>query len=191
MSKLICFEGIDGAGTTTQAKLTCENLEKEGFSTHYIKFPNPNNEIGKLIRRVLNKEVVMSAEAQALLYEADFQDTQAEIFEYMNKKDFVILDRYFYSNLAYAPSKGVDHIWLQMVQSGLAIPNLTIYLDIHHNAGLARVKERGECDLHENADLLMKVRDRYIRLIPMGQRLDANRPINEVNKEVMLLIHKK
>ena len=64
---IIVLEGIDGAGTTTQAKLLCDYLENKGLTCHQTKQPS-DGFIGKLLRNVLSKTETTNDETVALLY---------------------------------------------------------------------------------------------------------------------------
>ena len=54
--KLIVLEGIDGSGKSTNYKLLCERLAKNGVDYHSIVFPRYDQDSSALIRMYLNGE---------------------------------------------------------------------------------------------------------------------------------------
>lgn len=73
LQNFIVFEGLDGAGTTTQMKLLAETCDKQERSCH-ATFEPTSNAIGRLVRSVLQKQVVTTPLALAMLYAADRED---------------------------------------------------------------------------------------------------------------------
>lgn len=102
--KLIVFEGLDGAGTTTQMKLlgkVYEDRKRKVFITH----EPTDNAIGKVVRSALRKEFSTTASSLALLYASDRDDhlynSEYGMEKYLEDGYTVISDRYFYSSIAY------------------------------------------------------------------------------------------
>ena len=106
----IAIEGIDGAGTTTQAARLAAALRKRGLPVRTTHEPT-DGPIGALIRQVLNGRVVVAGPAgstslgwstMALLFAADRLDhLQAEIIPNLMDGVTVITDRYDASSIAY------------------------------------------------------------------------------------------
>ena len=69
----IIIEGLDGAGTTTQARLIGEKFQKEGREVFLTHEPT-DNPIGKVVRQVLQKKISTTPEALALLFSSDRDD---------------------------------------------------------------------------------------------------------------------
>ncbi len=96
----ICFEGIDGAGKTTQARLLFQALKEKGFRAELVADPG-TTQIGTAIRQILlNNDGPITPLAQMLLFSA----ARAELAAYMRKKmrDHVIIcDRWLLSTLVY------------------------------------------------------------------------------------------
>ena len=99
--KFITFEGIDGCGKTTQAKLL-ELLEKKELSISFIREPG-GDPISESIRKLLlHAERSMSDEAEALLMVASrAQLTDKVILPHLLNGRWVIIDPYADSTLAY------------------------------------------------------------------------------------------
>ena len=104
LKSFIVFEGLDGAGTTTQIKNLARYYE---FNKRQYCITNEptSNPIGVLVRSVLQKKVVTTPDALALLYAADRSDhlynPSYGITRMLEEGKIVMSDRYFYSSIAY------------------------------------------------------------------------------------------
>ena len=110
--KFIVFEGIDGAGTTTQAQALVNYLTECGISTYLTCEPSDSS-IGTFTRQALQgkqkgfHQKQLPDVALALLFAADRADHWTnEIQPLLNEGVNVICDRYLYSSLAY---QGLEH----------------------------------------------------------------------------------
>lgn len=96
----ICFEGIDGAGKSTQARMLFQALKEQGFKAELVADPG-TTQIGTAIRQILlNNDGPITPVAQMLLFSA----ARAELAAYMRKKlrdHVVICDRWLLSTLVY------------------------------------------------------------------------------------------
>ncbi|HUJ27417.1 MAG TPA: dTMP kinase, partial [Myxococcales bacterium] len=109
--RFIVFEGLDGAGTTTQAKLLAERLQKLGRTVFLAHQPSDGT-VGLLIRQILagraatpqadGKLGQVDERVMALLFAADRLDhLNSQIEPRLARGEDVILDRYTLSSLAY------------------------------------------------------------------------------------------
>ncbi|MFW6282908.1 MAG: dTMP kinase [Minisyncoccales bacterium] len=187
----IVFEGIDGAGTSTQAKKLAEKLNHEGIITELTNEPTEER-IGKLAREVLQKKWQTSPEALQLLFCADRAD---HIFKKINpalkNNKSIISERYFYSTIIYG-SLHVDQKWLKELCKIFIEPDLIFYLDLPEKIAIERIKERGEkIELFEKEDFLKKVRNGFNEIFQNKKnvyKLDGRRSIDEVHKEIYEIV---
>ena len=98
--KFIVFEGIDGAGKTTQIELLAARLSELGQSVHITAEPT-TNESGKALRRALSGKEKKTECEMAAMFVLDRIGHNAQINELTDAGTTVISDRYYYSNLAY------------------------------------------------------------------------------------------
>ena len=115
MGKFIVFEGTDCSGKETQTKMIVDKLNKEGKKAIRFAFPNYDTPTGKVIAGpFLGKfgesyfkgcTTTISPYIASLYYTADRAYNKQSIVDAINQYDYVILDRYVYSNLVYQGGK--------------------------------------------------------------------------------------
>ncbi len=167
--RFIVFEGIDGSGKSTQARLAAEYLTFIGKKVHLTREPT-NRPIGKLIREALSGQFEVSEATMASMFLADridhIQNQEEGIIMLLNDGFDVISDRYFWSSFAYH-SLSLDMDWVIGIHEKvleICPPDLTIYLDLKVNASLERIGTRNEQqEIFENKEVLTKVYDNYAR----------------------------
>lgn len=141
----ISFEGMDGSGKTTQARLTADSLRASGHNVLLTREPG-GTPIGDQIRRVLldNMEnTEMDARTELLLFCASRAQLVAEvIIPHLQRGGVVISDRYIDSTYAYQGyGHGLNLKALKQVVSfatGGLVPDVTIYLEITPEDALRR-----------------------------------------------------
>ncbi|HKT57948.1 MAG TPA: dTMP kinase [Microbacterium sp.] len=140
----ITFEGGDGVGKTTQAALLQDWLEQTGHTVVRTREPG-GTEVGVLIRDiVLHHRGEVSPRAEALLYAADRAHHVASVVRpALERGDVVIQDRYLDSSVAYQGAGRVldpDEVRrLSLWATGDLLPDVTILLDLDHEAARARL----------------------------------------------------
>lgn len=160
----VAFEGIDGAGLTTHARLTERYLEGRGIKTILTKEPT-NGLIGGLIRACLRGEWKTDPMTLQLLFAADrSHHVHSLIIPALKSGKAVVSDRYFFSSLAYG-SLNLDYGWLKMINSRFPPPHVTFILDLEPIEALRRIREdRFALELFEELEKLEKVRRAYMRI---------------------------
>jgi dTMP kinase len=169
----ITFEGPDGSGKSTQARMLAERLRSEGRPVLESVEPG-GTPIGQQIRRILldpvNKELTATAEL-LLMFAARAQNVEQWILPALSEGKIVISDRFTDSSLAYqGAGRGLGEntvLDLDRIACHGLIPDLTICIDIDTETGLARALARGgkETRLEEQAiEFHHKVRAAYHEL---------------------------
>lgn len=160
----VAFEGIDGAGLTTHARMTERYLESKGFKVVLTKEPT-DGLIGGLIKACLRGEWKTDPMTLQLLFAADrCHHVSTVISPALRSGRVVVTDRYLFSSLAYG-SLNLDYEWLKAVNSPFPLPDLTFILDLDPLEAIKRVREdRFAVELFEEAEKLEKVRKAYLRI---------------------------
>ena len=191
--RFIVFEGLDGAGTTTQAQLLAERLRGRGRVVHLAHQPS-EGPVGLLIRQILagraatpqadGKLGVVDERVMALLFAADRLDhLDSQIDPRLARGEDVILDRYILSSLAYQGAS-VSHDFIQSVNRYARKADLTLFLYVPAQVALERVKQRGaKLERYETQQQMQLIEREYNRLVgtlASVVSIDGTRPIPEV-----------
>ncbi|MEE2756045.1 MAG: dTMP kinase [Myxococcota bacterium] len=162
-SRFIVIEGLDGAGTTTQAHKLSDWLTSHGYKTHVTAEPT-DGRIGRIIRQILRGEFLgidektMPPESIAGLFLADRADhINGEIMPLLKQGVFVICDRYLMSSLAYQGIEcGIE--WVASVNSTMMTPGLTLMVEVEADiAAKRRAARNDEAELYEMTEFQRQV----------------------------------
>ena len=171
-SYFITFEGIDGSGKSTQAKLLIKKLGSSSIQTCFIREPG-GTKISEEIRHVLlnKRDEDMIDRTEALLMCASrAQLTKNIIIPELESGKWVIADRYSDSTLAYqGGGRGIDLdclIKLNEFATFGTVPDITFYIDIDAETGFQRRKNIS-ADRIESAGIEFqeKIRNEYLEII--------------------------
>lgn len=200
LAKFIVIEGIDGAGTTTQARLLVKRLYEDGHPAVFTSEPT-SGPVGGLIRNVLGGRVVsrtgaggckpLGADTMSLLFSADRLDHVQNMIEpALRDGNFVVGDRYFYSTLAYQGVDG-DMQWIEQASAKARRPDLLVFLHVPVRVAMRRMKRRREREIYEKRDFLEKVSGNYKAILakePLAATIDGTKPVEFVSDEIMRLV---
>jgi dTMP kinase len=155
----IVFEGIDGAGKTTQAHLLVERLKKNSRDAIYLKEPT-NGPWGQKIRHIATHgrdHVTPDEELQYFINDRE-EDSRQNIIPALQAGKVVVMDRYLYSNAAYQGALGFDPGMIFRKNSHFPQADAVFFLDIAPESGLKRVDSRGGANVgFEKIEYLRKV----------------------------------
>ena len=129
----VCFEGIDGAGKSTQARMLYERLRAAEILVELVADPGTTS-IGTAIRQILlQNDAPITSMAQMLLFSA----ARAELADYIKTRLLegvtVICDRWLLSTLVYQGEiNGIDLELITSIFRGTSnvTPNLCVLLDL-------------------------------------------------------------
>jgi len=133
--KLIVLEGLDGAGTTTQARLLGEWLRAQAFvPTVHVTWEPTDGLVGLLIRRILTHQEVAQPRTLAALFVADRLEhlyRPQGVAAQLQAGAWVVMDRYYLSSLAYQSlSLTPNEVgWLYEMHAPCLRPDVTFFLD--------------------------------------------------------------
>jgi len=193
--KWIVFEGLDGAGTTTQTQLLAEYLRRRLSSPEEVfQTAEPTcGLIGLTLKAVLRGEIAFDRTTLALAFSADRSDHLFRpdgVVARLEQGHWVVMDRYLYSTLAY--QDGLDRGWLLQIGSKFPRPDLLVFLGTPVEVCLERLSARGaESDLFEKEDSLRRIETSYRWVLEVEAFktsllvLDGRLPAEELNRKVV------
>ena len=174
----IVFEGIDGAGKSTQIQMLREWLENNGFRVETLVEPT-DSKVGKLIREILQQPDATTERVQKTLGLLFAADRMLIMDKLEDESKIFISDRSFISSLAYhEPAE-----WIGELNRYAKKPDLLILLDLDVKTSVARTS--GE-DTFENEEFLTGVKQNYLKLAQdyTCEIIDADRGVNKVSSDI-------
>jgi dTMP kinase len=192
---LISFEGIEGCGKSTQAKLLYEYLKTKAIPCILVREPG-GTQIGEAIRKILLDEnnIKMSPKTELFLYLAARTQLLAEIiFPALKEGKVVLCDRFSDSTLAY--QGGGRNLGLEKVSqinkyaTDKLKPHLTILIDIPLSVSRERTaKEKKDRLEKEDEKFHKRVRDTYLFLAKRAPKrikvFDGTKNIEDLHLEI-------
>ncbi len=190
----IVFEGGEGIGKSTQAKLLKQWLEQEGESVVLTREPG-GSDLGIEIRKILLSHSTgeISPRAEALLYAADrAHHVFSVIRPALAAGQVVIGDRYFDSSIAYQGAGRVlepgEVARISRWATESLFPTLTIIIDLPAEIGLGRLKSK---DRLESQPLAFheRVRQEFLQLALLDPEryfvVDGNKSIEDTHTAII------
>lgn len=176
---LIVIEGLDGAGTTTQAKRLADHF---GATAHLTRQPS-DGPVGRLIREMLTGSHSipgqdLSQNTFGLLFAADRLDhLQREVEPALAAGKTVISDRWYHSSFAYQGT-GAERDWISALNARARRPELTIFLEVRPEvAAKRRAAAKRRQELFEDLQMQIEVDAGYratiAELRAAGERIEC------------------
>lgn len=184
---LIVFEGIDGAGKSTQAEILLERLKAIGYDVAYFREPSESKWGREIKKRALLPDSLSPEEELGLFLKDRRENVERNLKPALEARKVVILDRYYYSTIAYQGAKGIDKEMIVRANEEFVVkPDLVFILDIDAKRGLERIQDRKKKDkLFEREGYLVKVRKIFRSF--EGENIihiDALKPKEEISKKI-------
>lgn len=174
---LIAFDGIDGAGKTTQVRLLEAALVRSGETVIVSKEPTDGEWGQKLRDSALTGRLAFDEELDTFI--RDRQDhLERKVIPALHAGSVVILDRYFYSTIAYQGILIADYQSIeQRVRTDVVAPDAAFWVDVPTDVAVGRVADRdGKLNLFERHDDLAKASDIFRAVAdsdPILRRVDG------------------
>jgi dTMP kinase len=194
---LIVLEGIDGSGKTTQARRLVRALRRAGLEALSFREPT-RGRWGREIRQKAKRPDSMAPEEELTLFLKDrAEDVVRNLLPSLRSKKAVVLDRYYYSTIAYQGAKGISRERIRRLNERFAPrPDLVFILDVDPAQGLGRIEGRPKKEpLFERENYLARVRRifrsfrgrKFIHLDGTGDKKDI---AEAIQGNVMRLVHR-
>jgi dTMP kinase len=186
--RLIAFEGVDGAGKSTQLRRLADALRGAGRSVVETREPT-DGAWGRRIRAMARSGARVAPEEELRWFVEDRREHVARVLRPGVAGGAVVLtDRYFLSTVAYQGARGLDpQRLLAEAEAEFPLPDLALVLHVDPAAGLARVASRGgvaepafeeEAFLARAAEVFRTLDRPYVR------HLDARLPLDAVARAI-------
>lgn len=199
-AKFIVFEGIDGSGKTTQAKLLAKRLKESGAKVCLTAEPT-SLPTGRALRDALGGKIAKRECEMALMFVEDRiahnKDPKEGIDALIDAGVTVICDRYYYSTLAYQ-GHSTDYEWVKSMNllcPDIRKPDLCIYIDLLPSQSLERIRRgRDSVEIYETEETLTAVREQFLSVIrDLGETdniciLDGYRAEEEIAEDVYAIV---
>ena len=218
MGKLILIEGTDCSGKETQSNLLKNKIEKDNNTCVYFSFPNYDSPTGKIVGGpYLGKEEIshsyfsegavnVNPKVASLYFAADRLYNLETLKKLLKENDYVILDRYTYSNMAHQGGKEknknkrceiYNFIYeLEFNLLNLIKPDLVIFLHMPLKYSIELRKNRESLDEHEKSinhlkmaeTSYLELKDKYNFKYVSCIKNNKIRSIDDINEEIYNLI---
>lgn len=140
---LVAFEGIDGAGKTTQAALLATRLKAAGVEVVSSKEPT-GGVWGRRLRESAASGRLSPEEELAAFIEDRKEHVATLIQPSLEAGKVVIVDRYYFSTVAYQGARGMNVARIFDLNSFAPAPDLLVLLEVDPRIGVERIRSRGD-----------------------------------------------
>jgi dTMP kinase len=198
----IVLEGIDGAGSTTQADLLQQYFIMKGEKA--VISPEPSSgKIGKLLREFLAHQNHFSNQdlfdqQMVYLFAADrhyhLYNNVDGVQKLIKENTHIITTRYYFSSLAYNAKTEKEFQFVSLLNQDFPPPDLLIYLDIPVDIALKRIGDRATLEIYETQEKLTQVKDNFDRILSKYKhsylRIDATEVREKINQKIVNFLDK-
>jgi dTMP kinase len=188
----IVFDGMDGSGKTTQARMLVELLREKSKKVLFTHEPMRNTKLGRYIeKRIRDKKNKPGKKELLELFSKDREaHLKNEIIPALKKGKTVISDRYYYSTLAYQLEKNK---WKNYIRRFLK-PDIAFICAVPEKIALKRINSSIKKDerrskkkaMFEKLGVLRKLRKKYMqmKMFPEVRIIDATPSPEEIFEKI-------
>ncbi len=167
--RFIVFEGLDGAGTTTQSFLLAHALRRQGIATEVTQEPT-NGPFGATLRQIIEGRLDVDPATLAKGFAADRSDHLHNRHNGIDKAladgSWVVCDRYLLSSLAYQHRQGISFEAILALNADVRVPDLTLFFAADPKTCAERLGHKSRHpELFHDLEALAAVADNYLKAI--------------------------
>ena len=161
---LINLEGIDGCGNSTQSKFLMDKFESNNEEIILLKEPT-NGKYGQKLWEMLSGKIEANTEEILELFVLDRKEhVNQKIRPALDEGRIVLMDRYYYSTMAYQAAAGIDVSRIRKDNEFAPKPDIVLIFDLPADLAMKRVRSHSVADVFEKEEYLEKVRKAYLNL---------------------------
>jgi dTMP kinase len=187
----LVFEGIDGAGKTTQIRLLEARLLRQGYDIVLCRKEPTEGPWGQKLRQLAEhgRHVTPATELEWFLQDRR-EDVEQWIHPALARGQIVLLDRYYFSTMAYQGALGLSLTDIQARNEAFAPrPDCLFLLDLPVEQGLQRVRQRGVASHFERQTYLTQVAAIFAAMeFPYLRRIDASAEPDIVHERIWQVV---
>ena len=187
---LINLEGIDGCGKSTQSKFLMDKFESSNEEIILLKEPT-NGKYGQKLWEMLSGKIEANTEEILELFVLDRREhVTQKIRPALDEGKIVLMDRYYYSTMAYQGAAGIDVNRIRKDNEFAPKPDIVLIFDLPADLAMKRVRGHSVADVFEKEEYLEKVRKAYLNLEndSLVRIIDAARTPKKIFNEVWRLV---
>ncbi len=190
----IVFEGIDGAGKSTQISLLADYLTYSGYPVLLTREPT-DGKYGQQIRKLYTERDKFSLDDELELFVNDRREhVEQVIAPALAKGKVVLCDRYYFSTAAYQGAAGGDIEHIFRMNSFAPEPDLLLLLVVPPEKSVMRIENsrQGKADDFEKLDYLLKVANNYQSFKhDFIKKIDASLELKDVQSNIRGIVTEK
>ncbi len=184
----IVIEGIDGTGKSTQAKMLKQALEEAGQTVTLDREPS-DGPYGKILRDSATTGRLSAQEELDLFHKDRKHHLDKVILPALSRGETVILDRYYFSTMAYQGQRGFDQQEIRKTNLSFAPnPDILFILDLCVDQARERIGVRGDTtNEFEKRDALQYCRDTFlsVRDEEFAHVIDSSKSIANIHAQML------
>ena len=187
---LINLEGIDGCGKSTQSQFLMDKFERNKEEPILLKEPT-NGKYGQKLWEMLSGKIEATTEEILELFVLDRKEhVNQKIKPALDDGMIVLMDRYYYSTMAYQAAAGIDVNRIRRDNEFAPKPDIVLIFDLPADLAMRRVRSHSVADVFEKEEHLEKVRKAYLNLEDdsLVRIIDATRTPEVIFDEVWRLV---
>jgi len=187
----IVIEGIDGTGKSTQAKRLGEWFESQGREV-VLSYEPTRGQWGQKLRDSMTGGRLLPDEELQLFIKDRKEHVDTLIQPALDAGKVVILDRYYFSTMAYQGARGFDPRSIRELNESFApVPDLLLILDLDVDTAHQRIGNRGDStNEFEQRDTLAKCREIFLSLEheDFARVIDATADLDTVTQRIQEVV---
>lgn len=189
---LIVFDGIDGTGKTTQVELLSKLLQDSGYDVVTSKEPTDGKYGAKVRESSFTGRYSFDEELDLFIKDRE-EHISTKILPALKNGYVVILDRYYYSTIAYQGIRCDDiNLLIDKIKKNVLSPDMTLIFDIDPVKASSRIKKREDTsnEFEKLADQI-QIREIYNDLCNTELnivKIDADCSVQELHKNIIDVI---